>query len=305
MGVTPEQAVAADLQKAIAEALEESEFPTDEKVAADSWEEWDSAAGELDAPAASDGDEQSTDDSSEEPGAAEGDEPQLDIPDFYKGMGLEQLPAEVAKGILNHLQQQDSYIGKLQERLAVEPDPATPEPPAEPEEVTDEALAIALGYDPEDQYNQPSAAELARTVLALEDKLDEVTAKETTREVQTQWNTSLDELEASYGKLPFDRLQVLRYAVEENIASPFEVYFRLTAPAKKAAETAVAEARRAAAKKAEAGGVKPRSSAGDAPVIDPKTTSLRDATKLAMLEAEKETGLHWKGIFGRKVRVEE
>ena len=289
-----------DLQAAIAEALKESEFPTGDEP--------DEGEEEQSAPAADDGNEPSKDDEPDPEEAPEAEEGQ-EVPTEYWGVSLEGIPAEQATEILAKLQQQDSYISQLQERLSKEPDaPAAPSAPVEEDEVTDEALAAALGYDPEDAYNQPSAAELklARTVLSLEDRLEAVTTKEATREVETAWNRNLDELETQYGKLPFDRLQVLRYAVEEKISSPFEVYFKLTAPAKREVEHAVTAARAAAAKKAEAGGVKPRSSASDSAVIDPKTTSLRDATRIAMEQAEKETGLSFKNLFrAGKVKVQE
>jgi hypothetical protein len=147
---------------------------------------------------------------------------------------------------------------------------------------------------------------MARSVIALEDKVDALIQQDTVQKVQTEWNRQLDEVESVQGKLPFDRVQVLRYAIEEGIASPYEVYFRLSAPGKREVEQTVAEARRQAAKKAEAGGVKPRSSAGDSAPIDPKTTSLRDAVAIAMKESEKETGLSFKNIFGsKKFRTEE
>lgn len=295
-----------NLSAAIAEALDESKYQTTDEPA-DAGPLFPVEVPDEKPAAAGDGTESSTDDAETEEAASETEEEQeLDIPEFYRAE-LEGLPKEQAKTILDHLQQQDSYIGKLQERLAKEPAaPDKPEPAPEPIEVTDEALATALGYDPEDQYNQPSAAELtlARTVIDLEDKMEALAANEAVRVVEQSWNESLDELETTYGKLPFERVQVLRYAVEEGIASPFEAYFKLTAPAKKAAEGAVAEARRVAAKKAEAGGVKPRATGGDSPVIDPKTTSLRDATRIAMAEAEKETGASWKNIF-RRMKVEE
>lgn len=299
----------ADLQAAIAEALDESKFPTEERVAAQEWEDWDDS-NEVSAPAADDEAAPSkaeTAETVEEP--AEAEEAQPPVPDEFWGVSLEGIPAEQARAILDKLQQQETYIGSLQARLAEKPavPEAAPAPTEEAGEVTDEALAIALGYDPEDPYNQPTAAELklARTVLDLEDKLEVVTRAETTRQVETAWNSGLDELEAQYGTLPVSRLDVLRFAVEENIASPFEAYFRLKAPAQREVENAVAEARRKAAKQAEAGGVKPRSAAATTPVIDPKTTSLRDAVAISMKEAEKETGLSWKQLFGRKVPIED
>jgi len=304
----------ADLRAALAEAVAESEFPTDETAAAAAWAEWDKddgggePAAEAEA-APADGEEPSkgeVSDEEETPEPADEAEEQEPLPDEYWGVSLEGIPDEVKRSILDHFAQQDSTIQKLQARLAEPAAPVDETPPAEPEEITDEALALALGYDPEDPYNKPTDRELqmARSVIDLEDKVDALIQKDQIQTVQTEWNRQLDELESTQGKLPFDRVQVLKYAIDEGIASPFEVYFRLSAPVKREVEQTVAKARREAARKAEAGGVKPRTSAGDSPTIDPKTTSLRDAVAIAMKESEKETGLSFKNLFSRKVFTE-
>jgi hypothetical protein len=248
----------ADMRAALAEALEESQFPTSDGDAAASWDEWDEDDG-APAPkvetASADEDEPSTDEAPESPAEPETDEAQAELPDEYWGVPLEGIPDDAKKVILDHFAQQDSTIQKLQARLAKEPEAPTDVPADDlaTEDITDEALAIALGYDPE-----------------------------------------------GYEQLPFDRVQILRYAIEEEIASPYETYFKLSAPVKREVEQTVAEARRQAAKKAEAGGLHPRSSAGTASAIDPKTTSLKDAVAIAMKESEKETGLSFKNIFGSK-----
>lgn len=298
---------ASDIRAALAEALDESGFPTDEKVAADSWEE--PLAADEGASAEAPADELSKGETFSLFDSPEADEVQDELPDEYWGVPLDGIPDETRKAILAHFEQQDSTIRKLQERLSKEPD-APPPAPEVTEEVTDEALLLALGFDPDEWETQqlaPKILPLARTVLDLEDKVDSLVQKETVNTVQTQWNSQLDELESVHGKLPFDRVQVLRYAIEENIASPFEVYFKLSAPIKREqreVENVVTKARRDAARKAEAGGVKPRSAASTGEVIDPKTTSLRDATRIAMAEAEKETGLSFKSLFGRKVQAD-
>lgn len=304
----------ADLRVALAEALKESKFPTTDDADAASWESWDAEGGapapEAADTAPADEDKPGKDEAAVAPEAAEPADSgeAADLPDEYWGVSLEGIPDEAKKSILDHFAQQDSTIQQLQARLTKEPAAPAPVETSDDEEITDEALAIALGYDPQDQYNQPTPRELtmARSVIALEDKVDALVQKDAVSAVEHQWNAQLDELETVQGKLPFDRVQVLRYAIEEGIASPFEVYFRLSAPVKREVEQTVAEARRQVAKKAEAGGVKPRGTAGDTTAIDPKTTSLRDAVAIAMKESEKETGLSFKNIFGRKqFRAEE
>jgi hypothetical protein len=289
----------AELRAALAEAVEESQFLTDEEVEADSWNDWDN-----DAPAASDGndpgkDEPATDE--ESPGT---EEAQGELPNEYFGVDLTGIPEEQKAAILSALQQQDSYIHKLQAKMAAEPEPAETVAVEEPEEITDEMLLQAMGFDPEDWETQqlaPKLLPLARTVVELEERVEQLTTTETARAAESQWNSQLDELEKTYGKLPFDRIKVLKYAIDENLTSPFETYFRLAAPARKEVESTVRKVQQEAARKASQGGVRPRSSGGDRPVIDPKTTSLRDATRIAMKEAEQETGLSFKNLFGRKV----
>lgn len=292
-----------DIRAALAEAVAESDFPTDEKLAEE--DDWDFSTESV--PAADDGSipgkvDDETDEESPETDAAQGD-----IPDTYFGVDLTGIPAEQARSIYESLQQQDTYIQKLQARLAQEPEaPATPAPAETVEEVTDEALLQALGFDPDDWETQqlaPKILPLARTVIDLEEKVDSIVAAETTRTVANQWNTQLDELESTYGSLPFDRVQVLKYAIDEGLTSPFETYFRIAAPARKEVETAVSTARRTAAKQAVQGGVKPRTSASTTTAIDPKM-SLRDAVKVAMAETEKETGLKFKNIFKGKTRMD-
>lgn len=294
----------ADLRAALAEAVEESDFPTDEKLEADSWKEWE----EDESATAADGDEPSKD----EPAPVEAEaevEDQPEPPDEYWGVSLEGVPAEKRAEIIAHFEQQDSTIHKLQTRLAQEPEaPAPVEDVVELDDIPDEQLLMAAGYDPEDYEVQQMAKFILpglRRELALEEKVEALVQKDTVREVQTMWNSQLDELESVHGKLPFDRVQVLRYAIDERIASPYEAYFKLSAGPRKEVSDVVAKARREAARKAESGGVKPRTASGDSPVIDPKSTSLRDAVAIAMKETEKETGLSFKNIFGRKVKTDE
>lgn len=298
----------ADMRAALAEAVAESEFPTDEKLETDSWEDWDkqqepaAVAGETEEPGK---EEAPVTEGAPETTTVE----QEPLPDVYWGVNLEGIPDDAKRSIIDHFAQQDSTIQKLQARLAKEPEPApAPEGVLEQEDITDEALLVAMGFDPEDWETQqlaPKLLPLARTIVDLEGKVEQLVEKDTVETVKTEWNRQLDELEEASGKLPFDRVQVLRYAIEENISNPYEVYFRLSSPVKKEVEQVVAKARRDAARKAEAGGVKPRTSGSTAPVIDLKTTSLRDAVAIAMKESEAETGLSFKNIFGRKAKVNE
>lgn len=299
MGDTP------DMRGDIASALAESGYQTEEAQEADSWEGWDGDS----APAAEPEAEPSKSDAPADETPAETEAAQPEVPDEFWGVPLDGIPAEQAKAILDKLQQQESYIGQLQQRLNREPEPIAPPAQAADEDdpVSDESLLLALGYDPSDPYTkdeQNRALQMGRTILALEDKVNALQAQSQQEQVENAWNSQLNELEATYGKLPGSRDQVLRYAIEENIASPYEVYFRIAAPAKKQVEDAVAEARRAALRADNGGQVRPRATTGEDLGIDPKG-SLRDAVAVAMKQAEKETGLSFKNLFGRKVAVEE
>jgi hypothetical protein len=293
-------ATQAELRAALAEAVEDSGFPTDEKVAADSWEGEPLAVEEA-APAAADEATLSKEEVPATPAAPEADEVQGELPDEFWGTPLDGIPDEQKRAILERFEQAESTIHQLQAKLAVKPEEPEVAPAPESEEITDEAIALALGYDPDDPYSKPTDRELtlARTLIDLEDKVDGLIRKDEVTTVEAQWNGQLDELESTYGKLPGDRVQVLKYAIDEGIVSPFELYFRLTAPIKKEVDDVVTAARREAAKRAEAGGTKPRATSAGSLPID-ASLSLRDATKLAMAEAEKETGFTFKGIFGRK-----
>jgi hypothetical protein len=143
---------------------------------------------------------------------------------------------------------------------------------------------------------------LLRRTLALEDKVDEVLASRQVDETTQAWNSALDELEGSYGKLGFTREETLKYAVAEKVGSPYEVYFKLSAPIKREIDQAASIARREALKKQAAAGVRPRGNAAGEPLIK-KGTSLRDAVAQAAKAAEKETKLSWRDAVKRRMTL--
>jgi hypothetical protein len=212
----------------------------------------------------------------------------------YWGTDLTGLPAEKAVELIDHFEQQDSTIQKLQTQLA-KPQPEPPKPREEETEPTDEDLLRAIDLDPEDfatEGMKPVVLPLLRTMLAMEDRLDALDSSFQVNETKTAWNGALDELEGQYGKLPGDRLGVLKYAAENGIASPFEAYFKLAGPVKREVEDFVAQARKAEAQRVAGGSVRPRSGDVQTPVVT-KDMSLRDAVKAAALAAEKETRFSW------------
>jgi len=263
---------------------------TEEKPAAPVAGEEEPSKGE---PAEADADSAETDDMS-----AQREEYQR-----LTGVSLDGVPDDLAQGILDQFKQQEGYIQKLQARLSAEPEkPAAPEPEEgdiSVEDISDEDLLKAAGYDPEDFEVQNMARFILpglRRELALEDKVEALSRESAVSQTQARWNGSLDKLEGEYGKLPFTREQVLRYAIEEQIADPEVVYFRLTAPVRKEAEALVADARRAAAKRIESGGLKPRSVDAGPPVVTEEMT-LHEAVEAAAKAAAKESGKSWKDIF--------
>lgn len=218
-----------------------------------------------------------------------------DVPTSYWGVDLSDIPADKRKAIIDSAEQQESYIKQLQAKLAEEPAPA-PAPEPEPE-VTDEDILRAYGLDPEDWETQKLAPVIiaqARAQMQLEAEVEQMRVIETGRQAETAWNRELDSLEETYGKLPFSREDVLRHAVAEGIQTPYELYFKVSAPVRQEVQTAANAARRVAEKR-EAAGLKPRSQGGIEPNM-PKDASLRDIVKEAAMRAEKETGLKWSAV---------
>lgn len=280
-----------DLRNAIAEAVEQAGAP----VIEDFKEDPPAAPGEGETS------EREPVPSTEAPTEPVDDGEAVEVPDVYWGVPLDGIEPEKRSEIIAHFEQQDSTIRQLQAKLAETPEPVVQEAPVPAEEVSDEDLLIAAGYDPEDYEVQNNAKFLVpslRRQLALEDQLSAITRREEVSQVEQAWNGALDELEAAHGKLPFDRIQVLGHAVKEGIASPYELYFKLSAPIKQEVENAVTAARREAAKKAAQGGLTPATGKAGADPVQPGMT-LREAVKASAEAAEKETGLSWESVLKR------
>jgi hypothetical protein len=221
--------------------------------------------------------------------------------DSYWGTDLTGVPVERKAALIRHLSQQDSTISKLQAKLA-EPLEVPEASTEEVEEVTDAQLLAVYGIDPED-FSIPDAMKgaiirQARNQLALEDQVATLTNREQVRDYQSSWNTELDTLESTYGELPGTREEVLRYALREEVLTPADLYFKLTAPVKREVESLAAKARRDAGKREQSAGVKPRSSSAEPAAVQPGM-SMRDAVKAAAMAAQKETGHSWKTAVKR------
>lgn len=286
-GTAPNQA--DQMRASIAEAIEKSGYDAGADIDSDAW---DNAGLDDESVEAS----STVDDSTGTGTAAEGETTTADVPDSYWGVDLSDIPVEKRAGVIAHFEQQDSTIRKLQERLSTPEEPAAPVQTEEVDEVSDEDLLRAAGYDPDDYEVQQNAKFVLpglRSQLALEDQVAQLQTQVQGREAETAWNKELDGLEATYGKLPGDRVAVLQEAVKNGYATPFETYFRLSAGPRREVETAAAAARRDAGKREQAASPRPRSSGTEAPAIKPGT-NLRDAVAEAMKGASKKTGLSWK-----------
>lgn len=299
----------ADIEGAIAEALTESKYTPEDDLEAQ--------LATFDTELAEDP-EDVTDEAAEPPSTAkvpseasvpaEGEAPFTEAElataketDSYWGTDLTGVPVERKAALIRHLSQQDSTISKLQAKLAEPLEVPTVDDTPAPE-VTDAQILAVYGIDPE-AFDVPDAIKGAivqqgRNQLALEDQVASLTTREAGREFQAAWNTELDTLESTYGELPGTREEVLRYALREEVVTPADLYFKLTAPVKREVESLAAKARRDAAKRVESGGLKPRSSSAEPAAVQPGM-SMREAVKAAAMEAQKETGHSWKTAVKR------
>lgn len=312
------RAVNTDLRKEIGEAVTDSEWKTDDDADDDyslleegaEGQETETPVAAADATPAEDGSGTVADPDDGEAEEAEAQEGTADeVPEEFWGVDLREFPPEKRAEIIAHFEQQESTIHKLQAQLATQVEDETPAPPAEePEEVTDEDLMRVIGLDPE--YTSPedpstaAALRLARNQLALEDQVERLSQARQAEEAGAAWNSQLDELEAQYGPIPLERNQVLKYAIDNGIASPFEAYFRITAPVQREVKGAVDEARRKALKQEASGGVRPRATDA-APKGITKDMPLKEAVALAAKESAKELKTSWRDVLQRQRTAKE
>jgi len=239
----------------------------------------------------------------EAPPPATGDEP----PNEYFGVDLSDLPAETRSTIIAELKERDKFVNKvLQENAELkkeQPAPteqAPPSPPAEPEQTDEEILAM-LGYDKNDplfEVKSEVALPLAKALLSIEGRVEAMQQEQVVQETLDYWNSSLDELEAEYGKLPVDRDAVFAFAAENQVFDPIAAYHRISAPARKQLTDAATVARQKvmedlkARKEAAGGTVRPGSSVSTEEK-EIQARNLREATKLAAAQAAQESGISW------------
>lgn len=284
------------LQDAIREAVESD--PAAVAVVTGQKPDGEAPAGETQQPVPPGESAPSTVDTQTPEASVESAEGQPKPPEKYWGTDLTGLSDEQKREVVSHFEQQDGYIRSLQEQLAKAPERQAPVV-EEPTVVTDEDLLRAAGYNPEDIEVQQSAAfivPLLRNQLQLEERVEMQEQWVQATEAKTQWNSAIDELEAEFGALPGDRVNVLQEALDKGYASPYETYFRLATPARQDVAAFVAELRqkqqREAGQRDASGGLRPSSSGSTETTIKEGMT-LREAVKIAAKEAEKETKLSW------------
>lgn len=303
------------MQAGIADALEETDFlneadPNDAQYDEDDTpaEEAESEAPvEQEAPASKD---ESTDE--EEPAEAPEEGTAVEAPTEYWGIDLEGVPAEKRAELIAGLEQRDSTIHKLQEQFAAlrqQAEEAPVQEPEPPEEVDDETLLQAAGFNPEYMPEEQKASTLfiLRNQLRLEEQVEQLANARELETVQRSWDTTLDSLEAEHGAIPFARDEVLRYAVENRITDPESVYWRIAGPAKLEATKAIGAIKRDAEKRVASGNVRPRAgNAVPAPITPEEYKGdLRGAVAAAAKQAQKETGMRWKDALRGKRTVKE
>ncbi len=236
-----------------------------------------------------------------------------DTPTEYFGVDLSFIEdaTERAKWI-HEFQERDTFISQLlrdkaegdgqggDKPPAQKPaaEPQEPAPQAEKPDLSDEALAQALGLDLEDPYDAKLAAiavPLARQNLELQSKVEDLSSSDAVRETQVYWETSLDKLESQFGKLPVDRLKFYEFAADNGIAEPAAAYWQVVGPAKAevmqaAQKKRVEVAEALAAFKRQASGVRPSATVpGEDAGLQSKNT--KDAVKEAMLKVQEKLGI--------------
>lgn len=221
-----------------------------------------------------------------------------DAPAEYFGVDLSELPAEKRREIIAGFRERDDYISKLLREKAEPSTEAPAAPPVEAEELTDDALLQALGLDPEndmfDQHTAKVALPLARQLLETKAAVDQLMQTQSISQAERFWNSSLDSLEKQFGELPIDRVAVLEFAAENQIADPQDAYWRIMGPVRQQLMNAVQTHKQSEMRDAKKGAasVRPRTTGNTTPARL-EATSVRNAVYEAAKIAAEERGLDW------------
>lgn len=231
------------------------------------------------------------------PPASEDDE----VPTEYFGLDLSDLPSEKRQEIIDRFKEQDSYIQSIQ-RAKAEEDRKNQQPPeaeVEPEMPSDDEIMEMLGYDPEDpmyDVKKEVALPMAKMVLNQTAIVQQMAEERQIAEFEAHWDSTLDALEATHGKLPISRDELIDIAIENNIFDPADAYARVYLQGRAAVSKDV-EAFKAEAAKIAADKAKPKPPSTTRPrsaTTEPTAPSENLTPREAAIKAAKDMGLDWK-----------
>lgn len=238
-----------------------------------------------------------------EPSAAEETPPPGDVPTEYFGVDLNEVPPEKRAEIINRFKEQDRYVQSVQQRAAelekqAQPQ-AQPAPQPEPEAApSDDDIMAALGVSSDDEmYDLKKELLLpqAKALAEIKATQDAFIQEQRVREFENHWNSTLDQLEETHGKLPITRDELAAIAVANDIFDPMDAYARVHLTGRQTLNAEV-EKFKAEAKKAAEEAAKPKPPSTQSPrptdatpVAKPELLSPKDAARKA---AEK-LGFDW------------
>lgn len=194
---------------------------------------------------------------------------------------------------VNRLQQENAELrkGEGDETPAIPADDETGDEPTMPE--LDELLEY-FEYDLSDptlDLTKPHLKPLLERQWVTEQYL---LSQQQDQQLQAQaqyWTETFDRMEESYGPLPEDRGEVVKFAFENGIEDPEVAYIKYTEPYRKAAQDAAREARKSREKPGPAEPKKPVTARPQSKGGGKPTKPL--SRKQAILQAEKDVGMDW------------
>lgn len=166
-----------------------------------------------------------------------------DVPDTLFGVDLSVLPDDETRAkFVREFTETNKTINKLQREVA-EKKVEEPTPPAAPQatepaavdvsKLTDEQIAQAMGFDPEnlDERDLREVA-LTRSLLEQQDRLERLEQGAAEGARTSTWERSFDGLERDYGKLPdgMTREDVYTWAKAQGITDPTAAYWAAVGP---------------------------------------------------------------------------
>lgn len=221
------------------------------------------------------------------------------ITDYY-GYDLSDIPEEARQGFVDELKERDTLINKLlRERAEAEanpPAPAAPVAPVAETPLTDEDILIALGQDPEmlDESAARALVLLGRQLVETKAQVEQMAEQSAVQQTQFFWESSLDKLEAQYGKLPIAREGVgglFEYAIKNVINDPSLAYWAVVGPTRAEVHTEVQKLKGATAEAKRAAATLRPSAATDLSAVALESKDTKSATKEALDSILKAAGI--------------